>query len=426
MTRRKALIMAGGRGERLAPITDGMPKPLVPVAGRAVVSHALARLYGAGIGNAALTLGYGGKKIKDYFAARGTKGVALEYFEEETPLGTAGGAAEARGYFDSDFIALGGDVVFDFDVSPAFDFHKKAGALATVIVTRCDEPCRFGVVAFDKSGRITSFSEKPTWRRVHGDTVSTGMYILSPRIFDFIRPGRFSDFARDIFPDLLGGALYAYEADGYFCDIGTPASYIKTNADAAAGKICGVSGSPVSPRAKIADTAKIKRSVIMDGASVGAGATVENSIVCENAAVGRGATVINAIVAAGNAVPENATAHPTRGIEEFFSRAALSAAKAKIREAVGETADEFVPDGAKTYAVTGKTTAPFGSAKTLGELVRRGADVREEGVRLIFDGGTADICCVDADTVEITVRASTGERAAELYDYAKNGVKKLF
>ena len=426
MIRRKALIMAGGRGERLMPITDAMPKPLVPVAGKAVISHALKKLFEAGIDGAAVTLGYGGDKMKKYFSDRGTEGVSLEYFEEEAPLGTAGSAAEARGYFDDDFIALGGDVVFDIDISPAFEFHKKAGALVTVIVTRCADPCRFGALGYDKIGRVTAFSEKPTWRRVHGDTVSTGMYILSPRIFDFIRPGIFSDFARDVFPNILGGALYAYEADGYFCDIGTPAAYLKTNVDAEGGKIGGISGSPVSKRAKVSGDAHISESVVMDGAAVGSGATVENSIVCENAVIERGATVKCAVVAAGATVPKNATAHPTEELTTSFSRDAIAKARSEMRRASEETADEIVPDGAKIFTVTGKTAATFGAAKTVGELMRRGAEVRDEGVRLVFDDGTADVCCVDGETVEITARAETGERASALYDYAKNGVKNLF
>ena len=424
MTMQKALIMAGGRGTRLSPITDGLPKPLVPVAGKAVISHALARLCSAGIKNAAVTLGYGGDEIKKHFSEHGTEGVDIQYYEEETPLGTAGSAAAARGYFDGDFIALGGDVVFDFDVSSAFEFHKAAGALATVIVSHSDDPCRYGSLICDKNGKVTAFSEKPTWRRVHGDTVSTGMYILSPRIFDFIRPGEFSDFAKDVFPNILGGALYAYETDGYFCDIGTPAAYLKTNIDAAGGMIGGVSGSPVSPRAKISKDAEIHDSVIMDGAAVGAGATVKNSIVCKDAVVMCGAVVDHAIVQSGGMVPTNANAHVSDALAEFFTD--IRDAKNAARRASGETAEEFFPRGGLTYTVTGVTAAPHGAAKTVGELISRGAKPRDEGVRLIFDDGCADVSCIDADTVEITARAATGERAGELYEYAKNGVKNLF
>jgi len=424
MTKRKALIMAGGRGSRLSPITDSMPKPLVPVAGIAVISHALARLNSAGIDHAAVTLGHGGSDIKKYFSEHGTCGVELKYFEEETPLGTAGGAAAARGFFDGDFIALGGDVVFDFDIIPAFEFHKASGALATVIVSHSPDPRRYGSLSCDKSGRVTAFSEKPTWRRVHGDTVSTGMYILSPRIFDFIRPGVFSDFAKDVFPNILGGALYAYETGGYFCDIGTPAAYLKTNTDAENGLIAGVSGSPVSPRAKISKDATISGSVVMDGAAIGSGATVKNSIVCKNAVIMCGATVDGAIVSEGGIVPTGATAHKSEALAEFSTD--ISDIKSAVRRASGETAEEIIPSGAVMHTVTGVTAAPHGAAKTVGELLSRGATRRDEGVRLIFDDGCADVSCVDKSAVEITARAATGERAAELFQYAKNGVENLF
>lgn len=423
MTNYKALILAGGRGTRLAPITDGIPKPLVPVSDKAVLSHALARLYSAGIKSAAVTLGYGKDEIKQYLAERGTEGVELKYFEEEAPLGTAGSAVGARSFFDGDFIALGGDVVFDFDIAPAFEAHKKRGALVTIIVSHSADPCRYGSLMCDKDGRVTDFCEKPSWRRVHGDTVSTGMYILSPRIFDFIRESTFSDFAKDVFPNLVGGALFAHVTDGYFCDIGTPAAYLQTCVDAEAGKIGGIGGATVSPRAKVSKDATIDHSVIMEGAAIGAGATVINSIVCKNAVVMCGATVDCAIVTAGGVVPTNATAHKSESLAEFGRD--ISDAKSAIRRASGEFGDDIM-SGRATYSVTGVTDAPHGAAKTVGELILRGAKPRDEGVRLIFDDGCADICCVDGGAVEITARAATGERAGELFNYAKNGVRNLF
>lgn len=423
MTEYKALILAGGRGTRLAPITDGMPKPLVPVSGKAVLSHALARIRSAGIKSAAVTLGYGGEEIKKYLSAHGTEGVDVRFYEEGSPLGTAGSAVGARDFFDGDFVALGGDVVFDFDVLPAFEAHRKTGALATIIVSRSADPCRYGAIVCDKNGRVADFIEKPSWRRVHGDTVSTGMYILSPRIFDFIRAGAFSDFAKDVFPNILGGAVFAYEADGYFCDIGTPTAYLGTCIDAEEGKIKGISGSSVSRRAKISKDATVTHSVIMDGATVGAGATVSNSVVCENAVVMSGAVVDCAIVTAGGIVPAGATAHRSDALKDFPQD--ISKAKSAIRRASGEFGDDIMPGGT-TYSVTGVTEAPHGAAKTVCELILRGAKVRDEGVRLIFDDGCADVCCIDKDAVEITSRASTGERAAQLFQYAKNGVDNLF
>ena len=429
MSNKKALILAGGRGTRLKPITDDMPKPLVPIANVPIITHVLRTLKKAGISDAAVALGYGGDKIKEYLDSVGTEGVSTVYFDEETPLGTAGSAAHAMRFFDGDFAVVGGDTVFDFDITPAFEYHKNVGAVATILLSHSDDPRRYGSANTDSHGRITSFIEKPEWRNVRGDAISTGIYILSPRIFDFIPRGKFCDFAKDVFPDMIGGALFAYTVDGYFCDVGTPGSYLRANIDAAAGRIKGdFERTCVSPKANVSPSAEVVRSVVMDGAVVDSEATVKDSVICRGAMLMKHSTAHRAVVAAGDAVKDYTVAKTNADICEYLASVeAKAAAEERMRVASSEQAEEIVPDNEMIkYTVTGTTDAPHGAAKTVGELVRHGAKKHDYGVKLIFDDGSAVISCVDENTVEITCEAKTNERAEELYVFAKNGIKNLF
>ncbi|MBO4354297.1 MAG: NDP-sugar synthase [Clostridia bacterium] len=428
MSKIKALILAGGRGTRLAPITDDLPKPLVPVANEPIITHVLRALKKSGVSEAAVALGYGGEAIKEYLEAHGTEGVSVKYFDEETPLGTAGSAAGVGLFFESDFVSVGGDTLFDFDIAPAFEYHKNVGAVATILMSRADDPRRYGSALTDSCGRITSFIEKPDWRRVRGDAISTGIYILSPRIFDFIPRGKFCDFAKDVFPSMVGGALFAYSTGGYFCDVGTPASYLVANADATEGRINGeYARTSVSPKAHVSPTANIERSVVMDGAVIGDGATVADSVVCRGAIVKENATVHRAVVAAGDVVKKYTVAPTNADIcAVVASNAAKAAAAERVRAGV-EAGDELLPDGVTVkYTVTGKMTAPHGAAKTVGELVRRGAKLRDDGILLAFDGADAVVACADANTLEISVEAPTKETADAFYAFALNGIKNLF
>lgn len=417
MKRPKALIMAGGRGARLFPVTNDIPKPLAPVANIPVVAHALDALRRSGIEEAAITLGYRGDMIKRYFSSYGTCGVAVTPFEEETPLGTAGGAASARGFFDCDFIALGGDTLFDFDVSGALDLHRRRGALATIIVSHSDEPCRYGTVVCDGIGKIKSFCEKPEWKNVLSDKISTGIYVLSPEIFDFIPRGAPCDFAKDVFPRIIND-MYAYETDGYFCDVGTLSSYLFANMKMSGGKNC------VSPGANVSPGARVERSVILNGAFVGDGATVCDSIVCQGAVIMKGAVAARAVCAPLSVLSEGATAEENADISEKIKRTASKAsAKARSRLAFAETAEEFV---CGAHVISGTVAAPHGSAKTVGEMIRRGAETEKDGARLDFSGGSVTLSCVDADTLRLRAASFDKKRAKELFGYAENGVERLF
>ena len=193
----KAIIMAGGEGTRLRPLTCDCPKPMIQLMNRPVMQYALALLKSHGVTRVAATLGYQPDAVADYFGCGDDFGVDLSYFIEPSPLGTAGGVKQAAGFLDERFIVLSGDGVTDLDIAAAEAFHRERGALATLVLKHADNPLDYGVVLTDPDGRVRSFHEKPGWSDVVSDTVNTGVYILEPQALDYIPEGRAFDFGHD-------------------------------------------------------------------------------------------------------------------------------------------------------------------------------------------------------------------------------------
>ena len=417
----KALILAGGRGTRLMPITNNIPKPLVPLAGTPVISHILRKLRANGIRRAVVATGHGGDMIRSYLEANGTEGVEVELSHESEPHGTAGAAKMAMKHFDSDFLLLGGDVFFDFDFSEAVRLHKARNAVATVILSKSDYPCSFGSVCADANGKVEAFCEKPEWQDVVSNKISTGIYVLSPRIFDFIEDGAALDFAKDIFPKLLGSSLYSIFLDGYFSDIGTVDSFYKTSFDVmrmAGLDECNI----VDPSAKISPSASVTDSIVMENAVVGSEAVVSGSILCRGAIVRPRAVVKNSVVE--NEVPLGAA----WGNGASSKDCGTSELKRINARASGEYAEEISPEDNEmlSKSVGGIVTAPHGSAFTISELRDRSGDKGGHGVTLKFDGGEAHIRCVDSSKMEISAQSYSFDRAREIFEFAENGIKNLF
>ena len=199
----KAIIMAGGEGTRLRPLTCDCPKPMIRLMNRPVMAYALALLRRHGVTQVAATLGYQPDAITDYFGEGGDFGVDLRYHTEKTPLGTAGVVRQAADFLDETFIVLSGDGVTDLDLTGAVAFHRRSGALATLVLKRADNPLDYGVVALDAAGRVRSFHEKPEWSDVVSDTVNTGIYILEPELLARIPADRPCDFGSELFPALV-------------------------------------------------------------------------------------------------------------------------------------------------------------------------------------------------------------------------------
>ena len=199
----KAIIMAGGEGSRLRPLTCTKPKPMVRLLDRPAIEYTIALLKKHQITELGITARYLPGEIMEYFGDGSEYGVSISYFIEETPLGTAGSVRNARSFLDGTFLVISGDAMTDIDLSDALDFHKKNSADATLVLKQVDVPLEYGVVVTEPDGRIARFIEKPTWGEVVSDMVNTGIYILEPEVFDHAPQEGAMDFACDLFPALL-------------------------------------------------------------------------------------------------------------------------------------------------------------------------------------------------------------------------------
>ena len=205
----KAVIMAGGEGTRLRPITETMPKPLVEVGGIPVLEHIFRLLLRHGITEAALTTRYLGDVIRsregDAYTSPAGERLGLCCFEEREPLGTAGGVRQAKPFWQGSepFLVISGDAMTDFDLTAAEEFHRRKGGAVTVLLSYAPDPREYGTVIMSEGGRIIGFSEKPAWQRALSGTVNTGIYIISPEVMEQVGEGEKCDFAADLFPALL-------------------------------------------------------------------------------------------------------------------------------------------------------------------------------------------------------------------------------
>lgn len=306
----RAVILAGGRGTRLGPITDGIPKPLVPIVGKPVLSHILSLLSRHGIREAALTLGYRAEDIREYLNENGSEGIRLRLREEKKPLGTAGALRELAGYLSDPFLVISGDAMTDFDLTAALAFHAEKGGVGTILTSESNAPHEFGVIERDESGKIVRFVEKPPRGTYSSAEINAGIYILNKSVLSLIERDKETDFSRDLFPALLG-SLYACRLPGYWCDIGQPESYLSCNKDALSGKIRSISAAPfwhgtggavgqnvrisfgsvIGNGVTIAPNVAIHGAVLMNGVTVGEGASVEDAILCQGVSVGADAVI---------------------------------------------------------------------------------------------------------------------------------------
>ena len=231
--------MAGGEGTRLRPLTCGRPKPMVPVANKPVMEHIVNLLKRHEITNVAATLQYMPDLISEYFGDGDSFGVKMHYYTEQKPLGTAGSVKNAEDFLNETFIVISGDALTDIDLDRAIAFHRDKKSFVTLILKRVDNPLEYGVVVTDQDGRIIRFLEKPSWGEVFSDTVNTGIYILSPEVFRYMRRGEKFDFSRDLFPIFMkeNKPMYGYITDEYWCDIGDISAYIQANADVLNGSV---------------------------------------------------------------------------------------------------------------------------------------------------------------------------------------------
>lgn len=235
----KAVIMAGGEGTRLRPLTCNIPKPMMPILEKPVMQYAVELLRKNGITDIAVTLQYLPDEVIRYFGDGKDFGVNIRYFIEEYPLGTAGSVKNAENFLDDTFIVISGDALTDIDLSEAIDFHREQGAITTLVLKEVAVPLEYGVVVTDKAGRVTGFLEKPSWGEVFSDKANTGIYILEPEIFNYFEKDQKFDFSNDLFPMLLSDKkpIFGFIGEGYWCDIGNIEQYIKCHYDILKGLV---------------------------------------------------------------------------------------------------------------------------------------------------------------------------------------------
>ncbi len=246
----QAVVMAGGEGSRLRPITSTRPKPLVPVVNRPILWHVLRLLKRNDFTEANITLHYLADQVTMAFGEGKDVGIPLIYSFEDKPLGTAGSVKAIEDNLSGTFLVISGDVMTDFNLAELVAFHKKKGAAATIGLTRVSNPLEYGVILSDQEGKVTKFLEKPNWSEVFSDTVNSGIYVIEPEVLKLVESERAYDFSKDLFPRLLksGYGIYAKTLDGYWCDVGMPSQYIAAHYDILSGKTkVEIPGKQVAP-----------------------------------------------------------------------------------------------------------------------------------------------------------------------------------
>lgn len=333
-----AVILAGGQGKRLLPLTATCPKPLLPLVGKPILFHILKRLEGMGITQAYVMTGYKGEQIEEALAHY--KGNLLPVCRrEETPLGSAGCLQLIPELKKEEHcLVVSGDAYFEFDLREAVALCRKTDAAAVLCLAAVEDPRGFGMVDCAPDGRIHCFVEKPTWPRIHSDTVNTGIYVLGKAAMELAATGTFMDFGMDVFPKLLQQrrALYSHVGQGFWCDIGTPEAYRRCNLRLSKGE--NVLGAGV----KLAATASLTGSVLLDGVTVGSGASIRNAVIAEDVILAEGALVDNgSVLGAGCVVGQSA--HIGQGV--LLPAGTIVAANAVLHADFSPETDGFFTGG---------------------------------------------------------------------------------
>ncbi len=338
MKKVKAVIMAGGFGTRIQPLTHSIPKPMLPVVNVPMMENVLKQLVATGIDEVVILLYYKPQIIKEHFKDGSKWGVKIHYVLPDADYGTAGAVALAKEFLDTTFMIVSGDLVTDFNFNKILDYHEKKNSKLTITLTSVENPLQFGVVIVNEEGKIEKFLEKPSWGEVFSDTINTGIYVIEPEILDFIPPNESFDFAKDLFPLLMreGIDLYGYTAHGYWRDVGNPDSYREVHRDIFLKKVkFEIPGkvieypegtlylqgeSKIDPSVEIIDTVVIGDNVtigkntrlhnvsIGDNVTIGEECRLRNSVLWHDIEMGNRCTFDNAVICNDNIIGDMVTA----------------------------------------------------------------------------------------------------------------------
>ncbi|MEO5875284.1 MAG: mannose-1-phosphate guanyltransferase [Streptosporangiaceae bacterium] len=407
----KAVVMAGGEGTRLRPMTANQPKPLLPIVNQPIMEHVLRLLKRHGFTETVVTVQFLAALIRNYFGDGEELGMELQYATEEVPLGTAGSVKNAEDALKDDrFLVISGDALTDIDLTDMVRFHQENGAMVTIGLKRVPNPLEFGIIIVDDEGRIQRFLEKPTWGQVFSDTVNTGIYVMEPEVLERVALGENVDWSSDVFPKLLaeGAPLFGYVADCYWEDVGTHESYLKAQADMLSGKIdIEIDGFEVSPGVWIAEGAEVDSEAILKGplyigdyAKVEAGAELrEFTVLGSNVVVKEGAFLHRAVV------HDNVFVGPSTNLRGcVIGKNTDIMAGARIEEG-GIVGDECVIE-AEAYVSNGVKVYPFKTIEA-GAVVNTSVIWESRGQRNLFGPrGVSGLVNVEI-TPELVVRLSS-------------------
>lgn len=305
----KAVVLVGGFGTRLRPLTLSTPKQMLPVGRVTMLERVISKLGAHGVTEVILSLGYQPDAFIDRFPSGTCGGVRLSYAVEPEPLDTAGAIAFAarEGGVDETFLAMNGDVLTDLDVTDLCEAHRNFGAEGTLALTPVSDPSRFGVVPIDADGRVEAFVEKPEPGTAPSNWINAGTYVLEPSIIDRVTPGAKVSIEREVFPQMVAdGSLYALQSKAYWIDAGTPEAYLQAHLDLLDGAR-GDFEVGIDPEARIDSSAKVSRCFIGAGASVAAGCELSDSVVMPGARIAAGSVIQRSIIGARSSVGESSS-----------------------------------------------------------------------------------------------------------------------
>lgn len=303
----KAVVMAGGQGTRLRPLTSNLPKPMLPIVGQPMMQHVLKLAHRHGFSDVVVTVQFLASIVRNHFADGSDLGLSIRYVTEGVPLGTAGSVKNAAPELDGSFLVLSGDSLTDVDLSALARFHRDRGAAVTVTLRRVEDPLEFGIVITGDDGRIERFLEKPGWGDVFSDTINTGIYLIEPEVLEHVPEDEEFDFAKDLFPRLLqrGLPLYGYVTDRFWTDVGTLDAYIAANMAALDHQVeVDIDGFEIRSRVWLGEGAEVDPDAVLEAplfigakSRVEAGATLgQYTVLGDDVTVKSGASLHRAIV----------------------------------------------------------------------------------------------------------------------------------
>jgi mannose-1-phosphate guanylyltransferase len=325
----QALILAGGEGTRLRPLTSTVPKPVVPLVDRPFMAFMLEWLRGHGVDDVVMSCGFLAAGVRNVLGDGSAYGIRLRYVEEPQPMGTGGALKFCESLLDDRFLMLNGDVLTDIDISAQIAQHTSTGAVATLALVPVEDPSNYGLVRLDADNAVLGFVEKPSPDQIDTNNISAGCYVLERSVLDLLEPDTPASIERDVFPRLVGAGLYGHVSHGYWLDIGTPERYLEGSFDILEGTMRSavqervgpgllavaddvvnegriITPALVEPGCRIGRDARIGgRAILERGVSVGADTVIERSVIMQGAEIGSGCTIRGAIVAGGVRIGDN-------------------------------------------------------------------------------------------------------------------------